>query len=60
MVAATCVIWTGGTPLTTNVHTWYFGWGVLGVALVLALAVCGFVTAIGGQRLFREGFFGDD
>lgn len=60
LVAATCLVWLGGTPLTTDTSAWYFGWGLAGAAVVLALGVYGFVTAVGGQRLFREGFFGDE
>ena len=60
LVAASCLCWLGGTPLTTDTSAWYFGWGLAGAAVVLGLGVYGFVTAVGGQRLFREGFFGDE
>ena len=60
LVAASCLIWLGATPLTTDTSAWYFGWGLAGAAVVLGLGVYGFITAIGGQRLFREGFFGDE
>jgi hypothetical protein len=60
LVAASSFIWAVRMPLTTDVSAWYFGWGLVGAAVVLGLGVYGFVTAIGGQRLFREGFFGDE
>jgi hypothetical protein len=60
LVAASCLIWLAGTPLTTDTSAWYFGWGLAGAAVVLALGMYGFITAVGGQRLFREGFFGDE
>jgi hypothetical protein len=60
VVAASSLIWVARTPLTTDITAWYFGWGLAGAAVVLGLGVYGFVTATGGQRLFREGFFGDE
>jgi hypothetical protein len=60
LVAASSYIWVVRTPLTADVSAWYFGWGLVGAAVVLGLGVYGFVTAVGGQRLFREGFFGDE
>jgi hypothetical protein len=46
-------------PLTADLSAWYTPQGV-GVALVvIGLAVYGFVTAVGAQRVLREGFFGD-
>jgi serine/threonine-protein kinase len=60
IVGASCTTWLAQTPLTTDVSAWYFGRGLLGAAVVLGLGVYGCVTAIGGQRLFREGFFGDE
>src|SRR5262249_58957539 len=50
----------GMTPLTWDTSAWYFGQGLIGAAVVLALAVYGYVTATAGQRLFAQGFFGDD
>src|SRR5439155_13976200 len=60
LVGASCTSWMAQMPLTTDVNAWYFGWGLLGAAVVLGLGVYGFVTAIGGQRLLHEGFFGDE
>jgi serine/threonine-protein kinase len=60
IVGASCLIWLALTPLTTDVSAWYFGRGLFGAAVVLGLGVYGFVTAIGSQRVFREGFFGDE
>ncbi len=60
MVGASCTCLVAQTPLTANVSAWYFGWGLFGAAVVLALGMYGFVTAVGGQRLFREGFFGHE
>jgi serine/threonine-protein kinase len=39
---------------------WYFGEGLVGAGIVLALAVFGFATATAGQWRFRKGFFGDE
>jgi len=47
-------------PLTTDFSAWYAYQGVFAALLMIALAGYGFVTATRGQRLFREGFFGDD
>jgi serine/threonine-protein kinase len=47
------------TPPTTDTSAWYFWQGAVGALVVVGLAVYGFVTATRGQRLFREGFFGD-
>jgi hypothetical protein len=60
LVGTSSFIWLARTPLTADVSAWYFGWGLVGAAVVLGLGVYGFVTAVGGQRLFREGFFGDE
>jgi serine/threonine-protein kinase len=60
LAAASSFTWVVRTPLTADVSAWYFGWGLAGAAVVLGLGVYGFVTAIGGQRLFKEGFFGDE
>jgi Protein kinase domain len=53
-------IWLLRVPLTWDASAWYFGQGLLGAGLVIALALCGFVTATGGRRLFQGGFFGDE
>jgi hypothetical protein len=47
-------------PLTWDASAWYFGQGLLGAAAVIVRALCGFVTATGGRRLFKGGFFGDE
>ena len=47
-------------PLTTDLSACIFTQGVAGVLIVVGLAGFGFVTATGGRRLFREGFFGDE
>jgi serine/threonine-protein kinase len=60
LVGASCTFGLAQTPLTADASAWYFGQGLLGAAVVLGLGVYGFVTAIGNQRLFREGFFGDE
>jgi hypothetical protein len=60
IVGASSIYWLAQTPLTTDVSAWYFGRGLAGAAVVLALGVYGFITAIGRQRVFREGFFGDE
>ena len=48
------------SPLTADLSVWYAYQGILMALVVLGLAGYAFVTATRGQRLFREGFFGDD
>jgi hypothetical protein len=47
-------------PLTTDLSAWYAPQGIVVALLVGGLAVYAFFIATRGQRLFREGFFGDD
>jgi hypothetical protein len=47
-------------PLTADLSAWYAYQGVLGALVVVGLAVYAFLIATRGQRLFREGFFGDE
>ncbi len=47
-------------PLTADLSAWYAYQGVAGALVVTGLAVYAFLTATRGQRLFREGFFGDE
>ena len=47
-------------PLTADLSAWYAYQGILVALVVIGLAAYGFVTATRGQRLFREGFFGDE
>jgi serine/threonine-protein kinase len=47
-------------PLTADLSAWYAYQGVLMALVVLGLAVYAYFTATRGQRLFREGFFGDE
>jgi hypothetical protein len=37
-------------PLTLDPSRWYFGHGMLAVAIVLGLAIYGFHTSLGGQK----------
>jgi hypothetical protein len=46
-------------PLTADLSAWYAYQGILVALVVIGVAVYAFVIATGGQRLFREGFFGD-
>jgi hypothetical protein len=48
------------SPLTADLSVWYAYQGILMALVVLGLAGYAFVTATRGQRLFREGFFGDE
>jgi serine/threonine protein kinase len=45
-------VFLGGFPLTPNFSAWYFGIGLIGPLMVLALGVYGFYTSLGGQPLF--------
>jgi hypothetical protein len=47
-------------PLTADLSAWYAYQGVLMALVVFGLAGYAFFTATRGQRLFREGFFGDE
>ena len=47
-------------PLTTDLAAWYAPQGVFVALFVTGLAVYAFFIATRGQRLFREGFFGDE
>jgi hypothetical protein len=47
-------------PLTPDTGAWYFWNGAGPVLLLLALAAWACYTATGGQRLFKDGVFGDD
>jgi hypothetical protein len=47
-------------PLTADLSAWYAYQGVLLALVMIGLAVYSYFTATRGQRLFREGFFGDD
>jgi eukaryotic-like serine/threonine-protein kinase len=41
-------------PLTTNAASWYFSYSVMSMALFAAVAVYGFVVALGDQLRFRD------
>jgi hypothetical protein len=47
-------------PLTADLSAWFAPQGVITALVVIGLADYAFVTATGGAKLFREGFFGDD
>ena len=47
-------------PLTADLSAWYAYQGTLVALVVIGLAVYAFFIATRGQRLFREGFFGDE
>ena len=47
-------------PLTTDLSAWYAYQGVVMALIIVGLAVYAFFTATRGQRLFGEGFFGDE
>jgi serine/threonine-protein kinase len=47
-------------PLTADLSAWYAYQGIILALIVVGLALYAFFTATRGQRLFREGFFGDE
>jgi hypothetical protein len=47
-------------PLTADLSAWYAYQGVLMGLIIVGLAVHAFFAATRGQRLFGEGFFGDE
>ncbi len=47
-------------PLTADLSAWYAPQGVFVAMLVIGVAAYAFVIATRGQRLFLEGFFGDE
>jgi hypothetical protein len=44
-------------PLTTDSSSWYFPSSLLTMLIFAAIAVYGFVVAIGGQALFKDPVF---
>jgi serine/threonine-protein kinase len=46
-------------PITPDLSAWYFGIGLTGLFLALALALYGFYTSLGGQPLFGRASLGD-
>jgi serine/threonine-protein kinase len=47
-------------PLTADLSAWYAYQGIIMALVIVGLAGYAFVIATRGQRLFREGFFGDE
>jgi hypothetical protein len=47
-------------PLTADLSAWYAYQGIIMALVIVGLAGYAFFTATRGQRLFREGFFGDE
>ena len=39
-------------PITTQMSAWYFGIGLTGLVILLAMALYAFHTSLGGQPLF--------
>jgi hypothetical protein len=42
-------------PLTSDVSVWYTSAAFLPVVVILALAIFGFYTSLGGQTVFKGG-----
>jgi hypothetical protein len=55
-----CIELLSLVPLTTDLSAWYAYQGVVMALIIVGLAVYAFFTATRGQRLFGEGFFGDE
>ena len=47
-------------PVTTDFSTWYAGSTIFAFAVVLALTVFAFHTAVAGRPLFKAGFLESD
>ena len=47
----------GSVPITTDFSSWYIGGSLFVFVLVAAMAVWGWYTALGGQKLVRENLF---
>jgi serine/threonine-protein kinase len=47
-------------PLTTDFSVWYAGSGMFAIAVVMALAIYAFHTAVAGRPLFEAGFLESD
>jgi hypothetical protein len=64
LVPATAMYFAQGLTLysllTLNPAAWYFGQSAVVAGGLIGLAALACWTATGGQRLFKEGFFGDD
>lgn len=57
--AITTLYMLQGFPLTLNFSAWYFGIGLIGPLAVLALAIYGFYTSLGGQKVFQGSLLED-
>jgi hypothetical protein len=44
----------GSIPITTDLSSWYIGGTLFVFALIAAIAVWGWYTALGGQKLLKE------
>jgi hypothetical protein len=47
------------SPITLDASAWYAPRGAIALLILAAVATAGFVISLGGQRLFRDDFFGD-
>ncbi len=47
----------GSIPISTDLSSWYIGNSIFVIVLVAAMAVWGWHTALGGQKLLKENLF---
>ena len=58
MIMVSAILYS--TTLTPDLSAWYASSGLVGAALVVALAGCGFYTSLAGRPLFRKGWLPDE
>jgi hypothetical protein len=55
LIACILVVrWLGSVPITLDTSRWYFGYALVDMLMVAALAVWAFRTSLRGQRLLRD------
>ncbi|HEX7333633.1 MAG TPA: serine/threonine-protein kinase [Pyrinomonadaceae bacterium] len=60
MVAQFCFFLTAFYPMTTDFSAWYASSTVFALTIVLGLAIYGFYTSLGGQRVFGGKLLNDN
>ncbi|HEX7772280.1 MAG TPA: hypothetical protein VF435_07645, partial [Pyrinomonadaceae bacterium] len=60
MVAQFCFLLTAFYPMTTDFSAWYASSTVFALTIVLGLAIYGFYTSLGGQRVFGGKLLNDN
>ena len=56
LIVLISVAMVGTSPLTSDLSAWYASRGLIVVGLTLALAIWSFGHALGGRKVFKDGF----